>query len=1766
MFTKPNFRQRLVSLLCALMATFAGGMAYAEEAPVTYTAISGTAGFQGESYENIFDGSTSSKWCATMNTTKGLEVIFQTSRPISVWGYSITTANDNAKEKGRNPKSWVLYGSNDEGSDKVWTVIDQVKDDALLQDQNFTKFDITCDVSTSYKYFKWHIAANKGANVMQVSEFTLIENTCLHEQGGVSAWTLTSTVAPSCTEAGCDVYTCSLCNGTRRQYNSEPLGHNLVLHPAVDGSETNCTHPAHGDYYECDRCGALFTDAAGTVPTTAGALFTPIDQGTVGIVTDEQGNSDYYVPFCNDWRYATTISYYTPDEVGGAAVLNSLSFYVKSRSSLAVTDMKIYLAPADAAQLSVPDPSTMTLVYEAHNTTIGAKQGWETYNFSTPYFYNGNTDLAVIVLRSSSSYESSLKYSYIATDDKSCKYRLSDSDTYCAIYDPQAEYNTRQQKPFVKFGFGGHVLHSSHTYNCMTGGIENTYNCVVCGTLKSSKTPATDDDIIDTPVEKAPIGYHVDADKDEVCDVCDNFFHDLVHHAADKAELTCAHPVHKEYWQCATCHALFLDAAATEEVSEDGVINHVTGEICYETTSTDGSRYPFYSGYNNSTVLVYYTADEVRAKGLISGLQFKVAENQQSLDDNKVWIYLATVEAGSMAKPALRDLTLVYEGENLTVGGAAGWQSWAFNRGQYLYDGTGDLLVVVCRKNSNYKGADYCAQDTGGPRVFYRGSDGSSYYGEYSPSASYNTSNYLPFAKFTVSLTQHVLEKQHNYNCLEGGYYDSYRCTVCGKLKSTADGTTDNDVIDAPVVREATGAHVDEDGDYYCEVCGHTALDADGLYDGVFPILTPDDLKAFANRVNAGETNLNARLVRDIDMTGVTDYVPAAYATSLDNLSYNVAADAVIAQPGYTGTFDGRGHVIKNLTLASDIVRDDLCSTGIFGNVSGAVKNLGIDKFNFTNTTGKDGRFGTIAGVLLPGAEVTDCFVTNSSLTDKDHILGFIAGGNYGGAITNCYVKGCSKTSHSRCGYLVGDMRNDYKENPLYGTITNCFTSASRNTSSSVQVVVGTDGTTYSVSDALFRSGEVCFLLNGEREEADRVWFQTLEGSAANAVPSFATVTTDVVRYGYTDANPCGVKVYVNAETSDTERHDLVHHEAREAQSCLAPGCVEHWEGSFCYKTFRGAEATAEVPLTDVHQYPDGSNPGVFTFESRKTSAEYNYPFSNWHHYGTTVMIYTPEEVGAHGDISAIAFRHNGSSPVKNQHLRIYMAETTGTVASDMSMLANALLVGEWDDYTLGTPANDWETFTFNKGAFHYSGTKNLAVIVTKQATTYNSNVQYLATTATTNRTCNVRDDYDATYGDWKYCFYHNMGTSKTLPIAQFTVNAYGQHGLAYVHNYDCLEGGIDNYYECQFCHILKITDTPTTDDDVLDHAPASRPAMGHTDANADHRCDECGTYLIATAADLKDFASAVNGGEYSLNAALVADVDLSDAAYTDFRIGNSSSKAYQGTFDGLYHTINYNFTATEAEAALFRYVEDATLKNLHVTGSMTSDKQFASGLVSYASGATKFYNVWSSVDMTANVDGDATYGGILARNNSAKSSTHCTVFENCLYDGNFLSGTGYANGGIVGWLHDNSKATLRNCLVVGNYAAGTENSSAVTRNVENNAVTIENCYFLNTYGRDIDNGTQTTAEALADGTILAALNGEGDTWYQVCTGDDPMAYPVPWTFGVYDTNGNGIISIADVNTYIGNLSSGTPVYDINADGDVDTSDVTKLADKVLKK
>ena len=176
-----------------------------------------------ERAHNLFDGNTDTKWC--FNFSQNAYVIFKASRLGAVSGYTITTGNDSGDYAGRSPKSWTLYGSNDQ---KNWTIIDQVSNDVVLQDENATAYNYNCSSSAEYEYFKWEIT--EGGSLLQVSELKLkLEKKICKE-------------------------------------------HQIQKIPAV---EPTCTNVGHVEYYQCTACDLLFKDALGTEKYTDNSYILP---------------------------------------------------------------------------------------------------------------------------------------------------------------------------------------------------------------------------------------------------------------------------------------------------------------------------------------------------------------------------------------------------------------------------------------------------------------------------------------------------------------------------------------------------------------------------------------------------------------------------------------------------------------------------------------------------------------------------------------------------------------------------------------------------------------------------------------------------------------------------------------------------------------------------------------------------------------------------------------------------------------------------------------------------------------------------------------------------------------------------------------------------------------------------------------------------------------------------------------------------------------------------------------------------------------------------------------------------------------------------------------------------------------------------------------------------------------------------------------------------------------------------------------------------
>ena len=256
---------------------------------------------------------------------------------------------------------------------------------------------------------------------------------------------------------------------------------------------------------------------------------------------------------------------------------------------------------------------------------------------------------------------------------------------------------------------------------------------------------------------------------------------------------------------------------------------------------------------------------------------------------------------------------------------------------------------------------------------------------------------------------------------------------------------------------------------------------------------------------------------------------------------------------------------------------------------------------------------------------------------------------------------------------------------------------------------------------------------------------------------------------------------------------------------------------------------------------------------------------------------------------------------------------------------------------------------------------------------------------------------------------------------------------------------------------------------------------------------DADGNYLIGSVQDWKDFADLIKIYPI-ISAKMTADINLGD---DQTKIGTNNIN-YRGTFDGQGHMLTVNWTTTGNYCAPFRYIDGATIKNLHVTGTINTSHQFTGGLISKSLGTSYVNNCRSSVEMISSYDGDAVRGGFAARVDDGGTLN----FNDCVFDGTFTGPSSQTWGGFVGWIYSGS-VNIENGLFV---PKSVNVSATYSATFSGNGGTVTNSYYTVQINNS-NQGTLVSSEKLADGTTTTALNNDrtGDDAPWVQQGNQPM-------------------------------------------------------------
>ncbi|ATV53022.1 peptidase M26 [Prevotella intermedia] len=941
-------------------------------------------------------------------------------------------------------------------------------------------------------------------------------------------------------------------------------------------------------------------------------------------------------------------------------------------------------------------------------------------------------------------------------------------------------------------------------------------------------------------------------------------------------------------------------------------------------------------------------------------------------------------------------------------------------------------------------------------------------------------------------------------------------------------------------------------------------------------IASKEDWKAFCDRVNKGQTTLNAKLTKDVDLGEEIVMAGREHPYNYNSFYY------------YTGTFDGQGHTlsfnwnagkdnqiapfyyvkdatIKNLRTQGKITSKGYSLSGMVRaalgttTISGCISDVDI-------TGGDSGLASSLAAGMVQAVadgasvQITDCLVKGSITDNADEddraMAGFVFSNNGTYTLTRClYVgknnatnNGYSKTFGTETGYgatftdcyylnTCGDAQGD---KITEAQLRNGYVAYKLQKGRESQVwgqTLGTDNEPLPTTDATKRVYEVKFVYNGE---VKAMRYANSGQSIHGGLPTFTA--KDLLGTGYNPHHYYAIAFEGGFNASTPVNADQTVAVTFNKKDYYEIASKEDWK-AFCDIVGSGqntvdAKMTKDVDLgEDIAKVGTSNSPYSGTFDGQNHVLTVNWdagstndiaPFGRVK--GATIKnLRTEGSIRSNGYyLSGLIDEATGENTVtgcvSNVNLTTSYANASCDAAGLICYIYSSGRVTISDCLVKGSINATTEKGQKGMGGFvfiqHgicimnnclYAGTNNASGGYTfasdsdPKATTTLNNCHYL-------NPCGKLQGEPVTKAQLKngYVAHKLQGTREETVWGQ----VLGTDTVPLLT--DKIEKRV---YEVKFTLNNEVKATryansgqtvslPTVQELLgADYAPnityalsfegdfsASSTVTGNTTVVANVVFKDIS---IATKEDWKKFGDLVLSGEGKLNAKLTADLNLGTEI---LKIG-SESTGYSGTFDGQGHTITIDWNGYGGGYfALFPFVTDATIKNLRVSGQMTTDAPM--GVFSYLAGGTTIYeHCVSDVRITSGNTNSSYCAAGMVR---AAYSEGKITFKDCIVAGDLNGTTDNSSqnmGGFVCSQADDATCTFDNCLYT-----GTNNSKGGYTFAPN--PTLNNCYYLNPFANT--QGERIVEKQLASGEVAYKLQGDRTDschWAQVLGEKTPSLY-----------------------------------------------------------
>lgn len=836
------------------------------------------------------------------------------------------------------------------------------------------------------------------------------------------------------------------------------------------------------------------------------------------------------------------------------------------------------------------------------------------------------------------------------------------------------------------------------------------------------------------------------------------------------------------------------------------------------------------------------------------------------------------------------------------------------------------------------------------------------------------------------------------------------------------------------------------------------------LENGYYEITNAGQLYYFMTLVNSGNANINAKLM---DHIIVNDSVLSSNLTLKENTSdLRLYTPIGNASNKFSVVFDGNGFTISGLYYEGDTE-----AVGLFGYVeNGTIKNVALKDtyFKSTNELSKVGgivgyssngtitKIGIEENVLISGNVAGGIVGTISSNTklENSYNKGVISGNNFIGGLVGIVEESTSVKNCYSIGTVEGSGTNGNIVGKNQGLVENCyFISGTSN-----QGVGNDEGTsnTLEIEEELFKLGKVTYLLNNKVSNDSNVWKQTL---TVNNYPSF---TGEIVNYSSRNDkyyNTCEHTKYNNGICSicgiyeEPSLNDENYYEISNlGQFLWFQDKVNSGDTSINGKLMNNIDLSEEKEV------------GIGNSENKAYSGTFD-----GNQKVIKINIITDEQYASIFTFVNGASINNLAVEGKITTTQKYAGSIIGKVTNGTVHLTACVsfvtiqsnITGDDHDGSHGgligivQKGTAYINYCGFAGEINGETTINCGGLIGWTATKthiYNSYVAGTFNLETNDGDTFARCNDDFWDQDLSNCYYLNAlsNTKFGSTIKRKEESAFKSGEVTYLLNnaktdgsqkwyQTCGEGfptiiGDTVYYGYETCR----TDSNKYSNTNLPAEPQSHPQYINGICSVCNAYQEAvlnsdNYYEITNAGQLLWFGSKVNGGNNNINGKLIESIDLKDIIWN---VIGTKDKPYKGIFDGNEKEItNFEVNATGNYVGLFGLVEEGTVKNFTIKGTITITGNVTNvgSAVAVARQFTTVDGIISYVNITDNSsEFNIEYlGGVVGvLGSNIEHGTFRAYLKNCTNYGNIRLKKANNVGGIIGM---SALCQVENCNNYGN-------------------------------------------------------------------------------------------------------------------------------------